>query len=107
MSIFRIRKRSAFDDFKTGIASKFLLFLGVIFVVIYIIFKGISTFMTQEENGFLRLIYNFAHSNYLDPIFAFSIISIGTGLILYFIHLQFVKLADIARELEEEKIEKR
>ena len=105
MVLFKIRKKTVFDDFKTGITSKFFLFIGLLIIGVYIILKTIAAVVTIEETE--SLLYILIHSYYLESIFALSIIFIGIGVILYFIHLQFAKLAKITKELERESNEKK
>ena len=91
------RNFSTDDDFKTGFLSKLLLIIGVILLAIFIFFKVIAY-------GFgSGILYDFAQTQYMGTIVAFSIIFIGVGIILYFFHMQFVKLAKIADEIENEE----
>jgi len=104
--MFKRRYFSVHDDFKTGFLCKFFLFLGVLLLLVFVFFKVSSLFISSRGTGFLQLIYDFSRSSYVDSIIAFSIIFLGIGIILYFFHCQFAKLARIADEIEnEEEIE--
>jgi len=100
--MFKKRNISVYDDFRTGFFYKFSLFLGLFLLFVFVFFKVSSLFISQEDTGFLQLIYNFSRSSYVDSIIAFSIIFLGIGIILYFFHCQFAKLARIADEIENE-----
>ena len=100
--MFKKRRFSVHDDFKTGFLCKFFLFLGVLLLLVFVFFKVSSLFISSRGTGFLQLIYDFSRSSYVDSIIAFSIIFLGIGIILYFFHCQFAKLARIADEIENE-----
>jgi hypothetical protein len=54
----------------------------------------------EESSGLGKQIYDFSQSSHPNIILAFSILLIGFGIILYFFHCQFAKLAKIADEIE-------
>jgi hypothetical protein len=89
-----IKKRniSVNSDLKTGFFCKFLLILGIIFLLIYIVQAFLPNFSIEE--------------NLAGIILAFSILFIGVGIILFFFHCQFSKLAQIAKEVEQEDLKK-
>ena len=101
--MFKERRFSAHEDFRTGIFCKFSLFLGFFLLLFYVFLKIISLFIGQNDTGFLQTIYNLSQSSVADSIIAFSIVFLGVGFILYFFHLQFVKLSKIADEIENEE----
>jgi len=104
--MFKKRNISVYDDFRTGFFYKLSLFLGLLLLLVYVFLKVSSSFIGEEDTGFLQLIYDFSQSSYADSIIAFSIVFLGIGFILYFFHCQFAKLARIADEIEnEEEIE--
>jgi membrane-anchored glycerophosphoryl diester phosphodiesterase (GDPDase) len=80
---------SAHNDFKTGIFCKFFLILGCILFIIYLV------------ETLLHLIGLSADD--IGIILAFSILSLGLGLILYFFSRQFTKLSQIAEEVEQDE----
>jgi hypothetical protein len=80
------RKISVYSDLKTGFFCKFFLFLGLILLIFYIIQRIIPLIAVKE--------------NILGIILAFSILFLGTGIIVYFFNCQFAKLAEIANEIE-------
>ena len=87
------RRISVYSDFKTGFLCKFLVLLGIILIIFYLV-QWIVPFITINEN-------------ISGIILAFSILFLGIGLILYFFNCQFSKLAEIAHEVEhEEELEK-
>ena len=82
-----IKKRtiSLYGKSKNKFFSKCFLILGVFLLIIFIILYALSLFETQAST-----------------ILAFSIIFLFIGVILYFFHVQFAKLAKIAEEMENE-----
>jgi len=86
--MFKKRNISVYSDLKTGFFCKFFLILGVIFLIFYILQKTISLVEIGE--------------NTLGIILAFAILALGLGFILYFLSCQFAKLAEIAKEIENE-----
>ena len=101
--MFKERRFSAHEDFKTGIFCKLSLFLGFFLLLFYVFLKIISLFIGQNNTGFIQTIYDLSQSSVADSIIAFSIVFLGVGFILYFFHLQFVKLSKIADEIENEE----
>jgi len=101
--MFKERHFSVRNDFRTGIFCKLSLFLGFFLLLFYAFLKIISLFIGQNDTGFLQTIYNLSKSSVDDSIIAFSIVFLGVGFILYFFHLQFVKLSKIADEIENEE----
>jgi hypothetical protein len=101
--MFKERHFSAHEDFRTGIFCKLSLFFGFFLLLFYAFLKIISLFIGQNNTGFLQTIYDLSQSSVADSIIAFSIVFLGVGFILYFFHLQFVKLSKIADEIENEE----
>jgi len=101
--MFKERRFSAHEDFRTGILCKLSLFLGFFLLLFYVFLKIISLFIGQNNTGFIKTIYNLSQSAVADSIIAFSIIFLGVGFIFYFFYLQFVKLSNIADEIENEE----
>jgi len=89
--MFKKKNISVYSDLKTGFFCKLLLILGAILLIFYIIQKTIPFIKIGE--------------NILGPLLAFAILSLGLGFILYFLSCQFAKLAEIAKEIENEDIE--
>lgn len=87
--MFKKRNISVYSDLKTGFFCKFLLILGIVLLIFYIIQKTIS-FDIDE--------------NIVGSLLAFAILSLGLGFILYFLSRQFAKLAKIAEEIEKEDV---
>ena len=83
-----VRKRniSAYSDLKTGFLYKFFLIIGGILLLIYIV------------NWLLSL--NFIEETVAGTILAFSILFLGSGVIIFFFFCQFSKLSEIAEEVE-------
>jgi len=100
MAILKENYHSAYDDFRTGFFCKLSLFLGFFLLIVYVFLKISSLLINQNDTSFLRLIYDISKSGYADSLIAFSILLIGVGFILYFLHYQFAKLAKIADEIE-------
>jgi len=88
--MFKKRNISVYSDLKTGFFCKFLLALGIILLIFYIIQKTVHL---VDISG-----------NTLGIILAFAILSLGLGFILYFLSRQFAKLAKIAEEIEKENV---
>lgn len=103
----KIKKFSVYNDFKTGILYKIFIFFGLILNISYVILKIISLFFSNIE--YMNFLYNISITNFPNIVISFSILFISFGLILYFFHRQFVKLAEIAKdiEIEEKKEEKK
>ncbi len=103
----KIKKFSVYNDFKTGILYKIFIFFGLILTISYVILKIISLFFSNIE--YMNFLYNISITNFPNIVISFSILFISFGLILYFFHRQFVKLAEIAKdiEIEEKKEEKK
>jgi len=89
-------------NFKTGFLYKFFLFIGIILLSIFIFIRVIVLFITEDSLGFSKQIYDFSQTNYPNSILAFSIIFLAVTAILYFFYCQFVKLAKIADEIEDD-----
>ena len=110
-----LKKRyfSAQSNFKTGIFCKLAFFLGILLLIISLFFIVSSFLIGEGSSGILQQIYDFSHTKipnsettYPSLILAFSILSLGVGIIFYFFHCQFSKLAKIADEIEKgEEIE--
>lgn len=83
-----IRKRniSIHSDTKTCFLYRFLLIIGSILFIIYIIQWFVSFTIIEE--------------NLAGIILAFSILFLGLGFIMFFFHCQFTKLSEIAEEVE-------
>ncbi len=76
--MFKMKYFSTKHDFKTGIISKLCFIIGIIF-----------------------LILAFILNNIFETLVALSIISFAIGIILHFLNLQFIKLDDIAKDIEQ------
>ena len=98
--MFKKRYFSAQDDFKTGFFCKFTLFFGIVLFLIFIFSKISGLIIREDSIGLGKQIYDFSQTSYPNSILAFSILLLGTGVILYFFHCQFAKLAKIADEIE-------
>lgn len=103
----KIKKFSVYNDFKTGILYKIFIFFGLILNISYVILKIISLFFSNIE--YMNFLYNISITNFPNIVISFSMLFISFGLILYFFHRQFIKLAEIAKdiEIEEKKEEKK
>ena len=98
--MFKKRYFKTNHDFKTGLYSKLSLILGIILLIIFIFLKISSLFLSKNNTGFLKSIYIISNGTAVDSIAAFSIIFIAIGIIIYFLYRQFVKLDEIAKEIE-------
>jgi hypothetical protein len=56
--------------------------------------------MFPYSNGILKIFYDISMTNFPNIILSFLILFFAFGLILYFFHRQFNKLANIAEEIE-------
>jgi hypothetical protein len=88
------------DDFKTGFTCKITLFFGLILFLIYLFSKIIALIFGENSTGVFKQIYDFSQTTVPNSILAISIILFAIGVILYFFHCQFAKLARIADEIE-------
>ena len=95
-----------YNDFSTGLASKWLIFFGVVLFIVYGICTAIHFFIADQSEGFFALCSGFVNAGYNDIILAFAILSVGIGLLLWFFHRQFSKLAEIAEDIESLREEK-
>jgi hypothetical protein len=91
---------SAKDDFKTGFTCKLTLFFGLLLFLIYFFSELIGLIVGENSSGVFKQIYDFSQSTSPNSILAISIILFAIGIILYFFHCQFAKLASIADEIE-------
>ena len=101
-----VKKRyfSAKSDFKTGFFCKFFIYLGIVFILLFLLFTIVSFFDIGKNSEFLRPLYDISTNSVPESILAFSIIFIAVGIIMYFFNCQFAKLAKIADEIENEEI---
>jgi len=104
--MFKKKHYSVYDDLKTGFFYKLSLYLGMILLIIYILLNLGFLISNENDDGLLGFLYNLSQSGVADSIIAFSIVFLGLGIILYFFHCQFAKLAKISDELEKEENEK-
>jgi hypothetical protein len=97
-----IKKRifSAQDDFKTGFTCKLTLFFGFFLFFIFLFSRIIALIVGKNSTGIFKQIYDFSQTSAPNSILAISIILFAIGVILYFFHCQFAKLARIANEIE-------
>ena len=86
--MLRKRNVSVYSDFKTGFLCKLFLFLGFVFLV-FLIVQNFTSIITIDENT-------------VGVIIGFTVLFCGLGFITYFLSCQFVKLAKIAEEIENE-----
>jgi hypothetical protein len=103
--MIRHRNFSAYNDFKTGILYKLMIFLGIIFLVIFIFLELLKK-LSKDYSGLLKYFYDLSISNFPGIIISISILLISFGIILYFFNRQFSKLAEIAEEIDHGKNEK-
>jgi len=94
------RHFSADNDFRTGFFYKLSISVGIVLIIIYASLKIISTFIKGESTGWMKVLSDFSQSSKSEAIIAFAIILLALGVILYFFHYQFGKLAKIAEEIE-------
>lgn len=99
--MIKIRRKSVYNDFKTGVISKICLFLGIVLLTIFAFLKSISLLVQPGNNG-LKLLSAIGGSPLNGTVLAFSILFIGAGLLFYFMYRQFQKLAKIADEIKYE-----
>ena len=97
------RRHSAKDDMKTGFLAKICLLLGGISLIIFIILYVVSFVVSSKSTGFLGFLYSLSQSTVPSASLAFAIIFIGIGIILTILHRQFVKLSEIAQDVEDAK----
>jgi hypothetical protein len=97
-----VKKRffSVHDDFNTGFLSKCFIVFGALLLALAVLFSLISFFLTDQSSGILSFFSGVIDSGFIDISFALAIIFIGIGFILWFLHRQFYKLADIAEDIE-------
>jgi len=99
--MFKKKYFSTKHDFKTGFFFKLSLIFGLFLLSIFVIFILFSFVLNESYTGFLRELYLISKSSMIDSIGALSLLFIAFGVIIYFLHLQFVKLNEIAEDVEE------
>jgi len=95
-------KKKYFDtgyDFKTGFLSKIFFSLAVILLIIFLILSFFSLSF-NHSTGIAKNLYEISISTIPETILSFSLIFFAAGFISYFFYRQFVKLAEIAEEIE-------
>ncbi len=97
--MFEIRFFKAGYDFKTGFLSKFFFILAVFLLVSFIVLKVFSLIFINST-GFIKIFYDISISTTPDTLLSFSLIFFAGSIISYFFYNQFVKLAEIAEEIE-------
>ncbi len=99
-----IKKRyfSTKHDFKTGFYYRLSLTLGLFLLILFVFLKIFSFILNENSTGFLRNLYEVSKGTAVDSIGAFSLIFIAVGIIIYFLYRQFVKLNEIADEIEKD-----
>ena len=85
------QKSTHFQDFHTGFLSKACIFVGILLIISYLLIWGAFSYILQGESS---LDYG-----KLAGWSSLSIIFVVIGVILYFIHLQLLKLDKITEEL--------
>jgi hypothetical protein len=101
--MFKKRYFSAHSDFKTGILCKISFITGIALLVIVIFIFLISFIFGSDSTGIVEQIYNLSQTKIINTILAFSILLIGTSIILYFFNCQFSKLSKIAEDIEKDE----
>ncbi len=84
-------------DFSTGFIAKICIILGVFLFIIF----GISSLLSERSFGAESIIAGMISIGGNELIPAFGIIFLGVGVIVWFLHRQFLKLAQIADEIEQ------
>ena len=103
--MFEKKYYSANYDFKTGVLCRFTLFLGATLIVTYLLAKFIAITVGNQNINIIQVIYEFSQTTTADATLAFGVILLAIGIMLYFLHCQFEKLAKIADEIEKEELE--
>jgi len=90
------RKFSTKHNFKTWFLSKLFFIFGMILLITSLLLFAIDSISI--------LIID---QNTIESLFSFSLIFIAVGIILHFLYMQFVKLDEIAQDIENtmEKLE--
>ena len=97
----RLKKNNSFFD--TSPISKGLIILGIIFLLIYYLYFGVSS-NTPQDNIHEDQIRGPGLLDWFVPI---SLLLIIVGAIFLFISHQFVKLSEFAQEVESGEFEKK
>jgi len=98
--MFKKKYFSTKHDFKTGFCFKLSLSLGFFLLILSVLLVVSSFILDKNSSGFLKYLYTLSSGTVVDTIAALSIIFIAVGVIIYFLHRQFIKLDNIAREVE-------
>ncbi len=97
--MFKKRYFEADYDFKTGLLSKFFFSIAIFLLLIFLILKFFSLIFNHSE-GIIKIFYDLSTSTIPETVLSFSLIFFAAGFISYFFYRQFVKLAEIAEEIE-------
>jgi len=101
--MFKKRYFEVNNDFKTGFLCKLSVGIGIVFLIIFLVLKIASVFLTEDSEGILNQIYELSQSTIPDSMIALSLILIFIGIVLYFFNCQFSKLAKIAKDVENDE----
>ena len=83
-----------------------LIFLGIVFIIVFVFFKIISVIIGSNNTGFLKSLYDISISTAPESVAALGLIILFFGFLLLFFSRQFAKLAEIADEIEKCQEEK-
>ena len=97
--MFKKRYFEADYDFKTAFLSKFFFGLAIFLLIIFLTLKFFSLTFNRSE-GIIKIFYDLSTSTIPETVLSFSLIFFAAGFISYFFYRQFVKLAEIAEEIE-------
>jgi len=98
--MFKERYFSAQHDFSTAFFCKILFYIGVIFLIVFLVPVSLSFIIGSNNSGFLNQIYEFGISQIPYSFLALSIILFATSFILFFLHTQLKNLSKISEEIE-------
>jgi hypothetical protein len=101
--MFKKRYFSINNGFKTSFCFWIFLILGILFSIIYVFFRIFTFFNGENSSGFALELFKFSQTNIFNSILPFSIIFYAVAIIFYFFNCQFIKLAKIADEIENNK----
>jgi hypothetical protein len=84
-----------YQDFRTGLLAKGFMFLGALILISYLVIQGLLSLLIHGES--------YLEWDNISSWLSLSLVFIVIGIILYFIHLQLMKLGKIMEELETEQ----
>lgn len=89
------KRHTQHQDFHTGVLAKGFIALGALIIISYLVIRGLLNLIIHGES--------YLEWDKISSWLSLSLVFIVIGIILYFIHLQLIKLGEIIEECEKEQ----